>query len=189
MKCFFNFMRIMFILNTFICLTSCREEEEVWDARKQMAGWGIFDGVVNGEEIHLKNTHYNTFTSKKTKENFTSDDGKEYGGVRITVPSENLHFDFKVLNPAVKVWETGNESMDNAQNKEFETFVYNIGGCWPIPSEIRPEHPAKFAITNIEYRTLPDGSYPYIDIIEGDVDAVYYTAQGVFSIKGHFATK
>ena len=42
-------------------MSSCADDEETW--KPQDANyWGYFDGEINGEKMHLQNTHYKDYS-------------------------------------------------------------------------------------------------------------------------------
>lgn len=48
------------VVSGILFLSSCSDEEEVWDPREH-SGWGVFKGTVNGENVSIENNVHNRY--------------------------------------------------------------------------------------------------------------------------------
>lgn len=179
---------IMFSIIFSTCITSCHEEEESWDARRDMAGWGYFVGTINGDSVCLYNNHYMRYVSY-TPYPYHTYNYNDIGRIDIEIPEKEVSFSCRILNPSLCSLEIINQHPENPHNFDFNSFKgWSDNG---FPYEPKNDCPAKVDITNIEYRSVEEKGVTYtsIHIIEGNVDAVLYKGEDSISIKGHFATK
>lgn len=175
----------MFSILFSTCITSCNEEDEPWDARRDMAGWGYFDGTINGDSVYLYNhdVYYVSYTPYHTYNYIDA------GIIDINIPEKDVSFSCRILNPSIYSLEIINQHPENPYINDFNSIKgWSDNG---LPYEPKDDHPAKVDITNIEYKQIVEKGITYtsIHLIEGDVDAVLYKDGDSISIKGHFATK
>ncbi len=177
---------IMFSIIFSTCIISCHEEDESWNARKDLAGWGYFEGTINGDSVYLCNCHDVCYTKYTPYQTYNYIDA---GMIDIGIPEKQLCFTCRILNPCLSSLEITNKHPENPYINDFNS----VRGCSGnlIPYEPKENHPAKVDITNIEYKQIVEKGITYttIHLIEGNVDAVLYKDGDSISIKGHFATK
>lgn len=180
---------IYLIVSIFVCINiiSCDKDEDTWEARIDLAGWGYFDGKINGDSVYLENQHApRSYTSKVC---YKTCGRIEACRIDIEVPEKDVLFSCRILNPCLGSFEIVNQHPENPYIDDFNSF--DGGDSYGIPFEPKDDNPAKVNITNIEYKQVEGngGMYKSIHIIEGDIDAVLYRGEESISIKGHFATK
>lgn len=181
---------IYFVLSVLftVSLASCdSDDDDEWDARRDLVGWGYFDGTVNGDSVYL----YNSATTVRfiSQVRYPTYSNIESCRIDIDVPDKKASFSCRILYPCLGSLEIVNQHPENPYINDFNSFEGSTGN-W-ILFEPKEDRPAKVDITNIEYKQIEvDGIvYKSIHIIEGDVDAVLYRGEDSISIKGHFATK
>ena len=167
-----------------MCLVSCDDDDDDWNPRDDMAGWGYFQGQVNGDSVYLQNSLRETFTHHTRYDTYNYIRASR---VDIKVPEKGLSYSFSLLRPELGTREIVNLHPENPYINDFDSFIGAKKGVIG-DYEPKPEKPAKVKLTNLETKPT-EGNFPHIHIIEGDVDAVLYLDNDSITIKGHFATK
>ena len=177
-------------------LFSC-EEEETWNP-KDSSSWGYFDGEINGEKVHLKNTLYKDYINKGARythnNKWVDNKWAYYINIYANVfDKKDIHLRCNLMQ-----FEEGSQFITASIPPFSEKDDYNAVSCWVTDStnvchefKVKASRPVKLEITHIKYGYNDDGE-PYIlnpKLIEGNIDAVLYHGNDSISIKGHFETK
>lgn len=178
-----------------ISMSSCNEDEETW--KPQDANyWGYFDGEINGEKMHLQNTHYKDYINKGPRYTHSNKfvDSKRAYYIHINVLDKK---DIR-LRCNLMQFEVGTQYITASIPSFSEQDDYNAVSCWATDStgvcnkfDVKASRPVKLEITDIKYFYDDDGNAYTLQpkLIEGNIDAVLYRGNDSISIKGHFETK
>ncbi len=176
-------------------MSSCADDEETW--KPQDANyWGYFDGEINGEKMHLQNTHYKDYINKGPRYTHSNKfvDSKRAYYIHINVLDKK---DIR-LRCNLMQFEVGTQYITASIPSFSEQDDYNAVSCWATDStgvcnkfDVKASRPVKLEITDIKYFYDDDGNAYTLQpkLIEGNIDAVLYRGNDSISIKGHFETK
>ena len=176
-------------------MSSCADDEETW--KPQDANyWGYFDGEINGEKMHLQNTHYKDYINKGPRYTHSNKfvDSKRAYYIHINVLDKK---DIR-LRCNLMQFEVGTQYITASIPSFSEQDDYNAVSCWATDStgvcnkfDVKASRPVKLEITDIKYFYDNDGNAYTLQpkLIEGNIDAVLYRGNDSISIKGHFETK
>ena len=176
-------------------MSSCADDEETW--KPQDANyWGYFDGEINGEKMHLQNTHYKDYINKGPRYTHSNKfvDSKRAYYIHINVLDKK---DIR-LRCNLMQFEVGTQYITASIPSFSEQDDYNAVSCWATDStgvcnkfDVKASRPVKLEITDIKYFYDDDGNAYTLQpkLIEGNIDAALYRGNDSISIKGHFETK
>lgn len=176
------------IISGMLFLSSCGDEEEVWDSREH-SGWGIFKGTVNGENVSIENDVHNRYLNcTPRRENW---DPNVIKGVSIVIAlneTEHLGIEFYRLTEGKRFVTTTFDSEYNRDGVDFwrtvtpeDSYTYDV---FYAPKKDKP--------FNIEITELTYYDNSAFVRVSARLDGVLYretNPQDSVVIKGYFEVR